>query len=75
MFPFRNILFPTDFSAHSHAALKYAAGFARDGNGRQVGLFQSAGDAAFCERQNPDIQFAEISGDEGPTVDVIPRSS
>lgn len=34
MFPFRNILFPTDFSAHSHAALKYAAGFARDGGGR-----------------------------------------
>ena len=34
MFPFRNILFPTDFSAHAHAALKYAAGFARDQNGR-----------------------------------------
>ena len=34
MFPFRNILFPTDFSPHSHAALKYAAGFARDGAGR-----------------------------------------
>jgi nucleotide-binding universal stress UspA family protein len=34
MFPFRNILFPTDFSGHSHAALKYAAGFARDGSGR-----------------------------------------
>lgn len=34
MFPFRNILFPTDFSAHSHAGLKYAAGFARDANGR-----------------------------------------
>ena len=34
MFPFRNILFPTDFSPHSHAALKYAAGFAREGNGR-----------------------------------------
>jgi len=34
MFPFRNILFPTDFSAHAHAALKYAAGFARDGRGR-----------------------------------------
>ena len=34
MFPFRNILFPTDFSAHSQAALKYAAGFARHGNGR-----------------------------------------
>jgi nucleotide-binding universal stress UspA family protein len=34
MFPFRNILFPTDFSAHAHAALKYAAGFARDAHGR-----------------------------------------
>ena len=34
MFPFRNILFPTDFSAHAHAALKYAAGFAREGRGR-----------------------------------------
>ena len=34
MFPFRNILFPTDFSAHSHTALKYAAAFARHGNGR-----------------------------------------
>lgn len=34
MFPFRNILFPTDFSAHSHAALKYAAGLARNNAGR-----------------------------------------
>lgn len=34
MFPFRNIIFPTDFSAHAHAALKYAAGFARAGRGR-----------------------------------------
>jgi nucleotide-binding universal stress UspA family protein len=34
MFPFRNILFPTDFSSHAHAALKYAAGFARDTHGR-----------------------------------------
>lgn len=38
MFPFRNILFPTDFSAHSHAALKYAAGFARSGSGRVLML-------------------------------------
>ena len=38
MFPFRNILFPTDFSAHSHAALKYAAAFARDGAGRVLVL-------------------------------------
>jgi nucleotide-binding universal stress UspA family protein len=36
MFPFRNILFPTDFSAHAHAALKYAAAFARHGHGRVV---------------------------------------
>jgi len=36
MYPFRNILFPTDFSAHAHAALKYAAAFAREGRGRVV---------------------------------------
>ena len=34
MFPFRNILFPTDFTAHAHEALKYAAAFARHGRGR-----------------------------------------
>ena len=34
MFPFRNILFPTDFSQNAHAALKYAAAFARHGGGR-----------------------------------------
>lgn len=34
MFPFRNILFPTDFSANAHTALKYAAAFARHGGGR-----------------------------------------
>lgn len=36
MFPFRNILFPTDFSANAQAALKYAAAFARHGHGRVV---------------------------------------
>lgn len=36
MFPFRNVLFPTDFSVHSRCALKYAAAFARNGNGRVV---------------------------------------
>lgn len=34
MFPFRNILFPTDFSPHARGALKYAAAFARHGGGR-----------------------------------------
>jgi len=34
--PFRNILFPTDFTPHARSALKYAAAFARDGHGRVV---------------------------------------
>src|SRR3989442_222766 len=33
---FRNILFPTDFTAHARSALKYAAAFAREGGGRVV---------------------------------------
>jgi nucleotide-binding universal stress UspA family protein len=36
MFPFKNILFPTDFSPHARAALKYTASFAREGRGRVV---------------------------------------
>jgi nucleotide-binding universal stress UspA family protein len=36
MYPFRNILFPTDFTPHARAALKYAAAFARAGHGRVV---------------------------------------
>src|ERR1041384_8678831 len=36
MFPFRNILFPTDFSANAYAALKYGAAFARHSGGRVV---------------------------------------
>jgi nucleotide-binding universal stress UspA family protein len=36
MFPFKNILFPTDFTQHARAALKYAAAFAREGQGRVV---------------------------------------
>jgi nucleotide-binding universal stress UspA family protein len=36
MYPFRNILFPTDFTAHARAALKYAAAFAQSGGGRIV---------------------------------------
>src|SRR5262245_31912883 len=42
MYPFRHILFPTDFSEHAHAALKYAAGFARSTEGR-VMLFSVQG--------------------------------
>src|ERR671917_479727 len=36
MFPFKNILYPTDFTPHARAALKYAAAFAREGRGRVV---------------------------------------
>lgn len=36
MYPFRNVLFPTDFSPHARAALKYAAAFARQGDGRLI---------------------------------------
>lgn len=36
MFPFKNILFPTDFTPHARAALKYAAAFAREGQGRVI---------------------------------------
>jgi len=36
VFPFRNILFPTDFSVNAQAALRYAAAFARHGHGRVV---------------------------------------
>ena len=36
MYPFHNILLPTDFTAHARAALKYAAAFARAGSGRVV---------------------------------------
>jgi nucleotide-binding universal stress UspA family protein len=36
MYPFRNILFPTDFTPRARAALKYAAALARSGGGRVV---------------------------------------
>ncbi len=36
MYPFRNILLPTDFTPRARAALKYAAAFARSGSGRVV---------------------------------------
>lgn len=36
MYPFRNILFPTDFTSRARSALKYAAAFARSGRGRVV---------------------------------------
>jgi len=56
VFPFRNILFPTDFSANAQAALKYAAAFARHGGGRVV-LFN--------------VQDGRASGDLRPQMDEL----
>ena len=57
MFPFRNILFPTDFSVNAQAALKYAAAFARHGRGRVV-LF-SVQDA----KAGGNLQLDEVAAD------------
>ncbi|HEX6719102.1 MAG TPA: universal stress protein [Pyrinomonadaceae bacterium] len=80
MFPFRNILFPTDFSAHSQAALKYAVAFARHSRGRVV-LFnaqdakgtanvQSHMDGLVSESllKGIDLEFVTVEGD--PTSEI-----
>ena len=70
MFPFRNILFPTDFSPHSQAALKYAAAFARHGDGRVL-LF-SVQDAKLAA--NLQSQVKELLSDpllDGVEVDPV----
>jgi nucleotide-binding universal stress UspA family protein len=56
VFPFRNILFPTDFTANAHAALKYAAAFARHSGGR-VFLFsvQDAKAAGSVQEQGREL--------------------
>jgi nucleotide-binding universal stress UspA family protein len=69
MFPFRNILFPTDFSAHSQTALKYAAAFARHSHGRVLLFNVQDGKVA----ENLQSQLKELLSDpllEG--VDVEP---
>jgi nucleotide-binding universal stress UspA family protein len=57
VFPFRNILFPTDFSPNAQAALKYAAAFARHGGGRVL-LFsvQDAKTATDLQSQLNELQ-------------------
>jgi nucleotide-binding universal stress UspA family protein len=59
VFPFRNVLFPTDFTANAHAALKYAAAFARHSGGR-VFLF-SVQDARTADSLQAQVQ--ELLGD------------
>lgn len=43
MYSFKNILYPTDFSPHARAALKYAAAFARESGGRVILLSVQSG--------------------------------
>lgn len=59
MLPFRNILFPTDFTAHAHAALKYAAAFAREGAGRIVLFSVQSGSVPANLLTLPDRAFEE----------------
>jgi nucleotide-binding universal stress UspA family protein len=61
MFPFRNIPFPTDFSPNSHAALKYAAAFARSGHGRVVVLNVQSAKVPGNVLQLSENDFAEQS--------------
>jgi nucleotide-binding universal stress UspA family protein len=80
MFPFRNILFPTDFSTGAQTALKYAAAFARHGGGRVL-LFsvQDAKTAADLHSQvnelradpllkNVDTEHVFVEGDPASEI-------
>ncbi|MBC8031921.1 MAG: universal stress protein [Pyrinomonadaceae bacterium] len=59
MYPFRNILFPTDFTPHARAALKYAAAFARSGGGRVVVFSVQSGSVPANLLTMPEGVFAE----------------
>jgi nucleotide-binding universal stress UspA family protein len=59
MFPFRNVLFPTDCSPQAHEALKYAAAFARHGGGRVLLLGVQDGKAP----SNLQAQLSELLSD------------
>lgn len=59
MSPFRNILFPTDFTPHARAALKYAAAFARTGAGRVVLFSVQGGSVPANLLTVPDRAFEE----------------
>ena len=62
MFPFRNILFPTDFSTNAQAALKYAAAFARHGGGRVVLFSVQDGKADLQSQANEILSDPLLSG-------------
>ena len=68
MFPFRNILFPTDFSAHAHAALKYAAAFARHGQGRVFLFNVQDGKTAASQQMKALVSDPLLSGLDAESV-------
>lgn len=59
MYPFRNILFPTDFTPHAREAMKYAAAFARSGGGRIVLFSVQSGSVPPNLLTMPESDFAE----------------
>jgi len=59
MSSFKNILFPTDFSPHARSALKYAAAFARAGNGRIILLSVQTGKVPANLMTLPDHVFED----------------
>jgi nucleotide-binding universal stress UspA family protein len=59
MYPFKNILFPTDFTPHARAALKYAAAFAHSGAGRVVLFSVQSGKVPANLLTLPERIFAE----------------
>jgi nucleotide-binding universal stress UspA family protein len=61
MYPFKNILYPTDFTPHAHAALKYAAAFARESGGRVVLLSVQSGTVPANLLTLPERVFEEQS--------------
>jgi len=78
MFPFRNILFPTDFSPHSYAALKYAAAFARHSSGRVLlfSVHDAKGTAGFQSQAEDLLSHPLLKGidTEGILVEGEPTS-
>jgi len=61
MYPFRNILFPTDFSHNARVALKYATAFAKYDGGRVLVFNVQSAKVPTDLLTAPEIQFADDS--------------
>jgi nucleotide-binding universal stress UspA family protein len=74
MYPFRNILFPTDFTPRARPALKYAAAFARSGGGRVVLFCVQNGKVPNNLLTLPENVFSEKSNDRWTQLRTDARS-